>query len=328
MSLDDLVRSRATGQQALRVAILVPPRMAGARPDQDDTFVQASEVAACLTDLGHRPIEAQYDGAATEDTLRALAPDVVVNLVEEVPEGPDQLHCVTALLDRLRLRYTGARTATLETLGRKLEMKRVLRDAGLPTAPLLEHAPEDARFIVKSALEHASLGLDDDSVVEGAVLARRLIAQKHATYGGPWFAETYVEGREFDVGMLEVDGRVVVFPPAEILFTGHANGRPRIFSYASKWDEGSDSFEATPRVFPPREAELFSRLEELALASWRAFGITGCAHVDFRVDEHGEPFVLEVNCNPCLTSDAGYCLAAAEIGISQADIVAAMLAAA
>ena len=308
--------------------MLVPPRAADARPDQDDTFVQASEISACLTRLGHRPVEAEYadHGERTESTLRALAPDIVLNLVEEVPEGPDQLHRVTELLDRLGYRYTGARSYGLETTGKKLTMKRMLRAAGLPTAQLIDDAPANSRFIVKSALEHASLGLDDFSVVDGADAARALMADKQKTFGGPWFAETYIEGREFDVAMLEIGGRVRTLPPAEILFTGHANGRPKIFNYASKWDEGSDSFEATPRIFPARETPLFDELERIALAAWHLFGLNGCAHVDFRVDAAGNPFVLEVNANPCLTSDAGYTLAAAEVGLTQDDIVAALLA--
>jgi D-alanine-D-alanine ligase len=308
----------------------VPPRAEGMRPDQDDTFVQASEVSACLARLGHVAVEAEYadHGGETERTLREINPDIVVNLVEEVPEGPDQLHRVTQLLDRLGYRYTGARTRALESTGKKLEMKRMLREAGLPTAQLVDDAPADAKFIVKSALEHASLGLDDHSVVQGADAARKLMAEKHATCGGPWFAEMYVEGREFDVGMIEINGKVRALPPAEILFTGHEDGRPRIFNYASKWDEGSDSFESTPRVFPVRETPLFDELERIALATWALFGINGCAHVDFRVDAQGRPFVLEVNANPCLTSDAGYTLAAAEAGLTQTDIVAAMLASA
>lgn len=310
--------------------MLVPPRVPGGRPDQDDTFVQASEVSACLARLGHRTAEVEYadHGAMTAANLRAAAPDIVLNLVEEVPEGPDQLHLVTELLDRLGYRHTGARSRALELTGRKLTMKRLLREAGLPTAQLVDDAPPDATFIVKSALEHASLGLDDHSVVRGADAARALMAEKHRIFGGPWFAETYIEGREFDVGMLEIGGTVRTLPPAEILFTGHENGRPRIFSYASKWDEGSDSFEATPRIFPARETPLFDELERLALAAWHLFGITGCAHVDFRVDAEGRPFVLEVNANPCLTSDAGYCQAAEQAGLTQTDIVAAMLAAA
>jgi D-alanine-D-alanine ligase len=314
----------------VRVAVLVPPRQPDQRPDQDDTFVQAEELSACLRKLGHEPVRTEYmdHGACTEAMLRAIAPDVVLNLVEEVPEGLAHLHLVTSLLDRMGLRYTGARTRPLAALGDKRAMKAAIIAAGLPTAATVDTAPADARFIVKSATEHASLGLDGASVVTGAAAARRLMEHKAGEFGGDWFAEAYVEGREFDVSMLEVDGGARTLPIAEIRFVAHDDGRPRIFNYASKWSEGSDEFESTPRVFPARETPLFDELERIALAAWAAFGITGCAHVDFRVDAAGRPFVLEVNANPCLTSDAGYCLSAAEVGITQADIVAALLAAA
>ncbi len=314
----------------MRVAVLVPPRQPDQRPDQDDTFVQAEELSACLRALGHEPVHAEYvdHGAGTEAALRAIAPDVVLNLVEEVPEGLAYIYLVTELLERMGLRYTGARTRPLAALGDKRAMKAAIVAAGLPAPPTLETAPPDARFIIKSATEHASLGLDQMSVVRGADAARRLMDRKAKELGGEWFAETYIEGREFDVSMLEVEGGVRALPVAEIRFVGHDDGRPRIFNYASKWNEGSDEFESTPRLFPAREQPLFDLLDRIALSAWAAFGITGCAHVDFRVDERGRPFVLEVNANPCLTSDAGYCLSAAEAGLTQTDIVAAMLAAA
>lgn len=319
------------GEKPMRVALLLPPRAAGERPDQEDTFVQAAEVAACLRQLGHDPVEVEYadHGERTLAGLRDAAPDVVVNLVEEVPEGLDHLHLVTDLLERTGMRFTGARSPALADLGDKRAMKDRLRARGLPVAPGLDEAPAGTRFIVKSAREHASLGLDDHSVVSGAEAARALMAEKAAEFGGDWFAEAYVDGREFDLSMVEQPGSAtpLVFPPAEIVFTDHAE-RPRIYSYASKWEEGSDAFEATPRVFPPREEPLFTELERLAVAAWHEFGLTGCCHVEFRVDADGRPYILEVNANPCLTREAGYISSAEQAGLTQADIVAAMLAAA
>ena len=39
------------------------------------------------------------------------------------------------------------------------------------------------------------------------------------------------------------------------------------------------------------------------------FKLRGWARVDFRVDAAGEPWILEVNANPCISPDAGFAAA-------------------
>jgi hypothetical protein len=99
----------------VKVAILVPPEDPEAPADEADTFVQAREIHQCITMLGNDPLTVVFgpDRAATADALRRHRPDVVVNLVEDLPEGPDQVFCVTECLDRLGLPYTGAGTRAL-----------------------------------------------------------------------------------------------------------------------------------------------------------------------------------------------------------------------
>jgi D-alanine-D-alanine ligase len=177
-------------------------------------------------------------------------------------------------------------------------------------------------------MEHASLGLDGTSVVKGATAAQALMDSKRAEFGGEWFAETYIDGREFDLGIVQSPKGPVVFPPAEIVFTDHEAGKPRLYNFASKWAEGTDEYESALRIFPPREDPLFSELERIALQCWHLFGLTGFSHIEFRVDAAGRPFVLEVNANPCLTREAGFIMSAEAGGWSQTDIVAALLDAA
>jgi D-alanine-D-alanine ligase len=211
-------------------------------------------------------------------------------------------------------------------LGNKRPMKRVLAAAGLPVAADL-CGEAGGVWIVKSATEHASFGLGPENVVMGATAARAMIARRQDEFGGDWFAEAYVEGREFNLGLLQRNGAPVVLPVAEIVFAYHAGG-PRVVGYDAKWIEGSRGYETTQRVYPPPEPALFTELIRLARAAWHLFTLDGCARVDFRVDEAGRPVILEVNANPCLTQDAGFCAAAAEAGMSQTDIVRALLDAA
>lgn len=312
----------------LRVAILVPPEDPDAPADRADTFVQAAEITECLKALGNTSLT-MFFGDDREETAKYLIEaqlDLVVNLVEDVPEGPDQLHLATALLDRLQLPYTGALTATLAALGDKRQMRRQLRSAGLPLAPALEDGNDDTRFIVKSAIEHASIGIDAQSIVTGQRAAEQLIAARKIQFGGSWFAEAYIDGREFNVGILETPSGPLPLPVAEILFLNHAD-RPKIVGYDEKWADGSAAYAETPRTFAFDAADLPLRLNltQLALDAWRIFELKGYARVDFRVDDRGNPYILEVNANPCLAADAGFCAAALEAGMTQTDIVAHLI---
>jgi len=98
---------------------------------------------------------------------------------------------------------------------------------------------------------------------------------------------------------------------------------PRIADYAAKWDENSLGYRHTPvRLgIPPADAELVRGMTETARACWRLFGLRGYARMDFRCDEAGRPYVLEINPNPCLEPEAGFAAAAAHAGLSYVDLV-------
>lgn len=312
-----------------RVAILVPPEDPAAPADQADTFLQAHEVAACLAELGDAPATLAFgpDREATAAALARFDPAVVVNLVEDLPEGSGQLQLVPAFLDQLGRRYTGAPARALAALADKRAVKAALHRAGLPT-PAAAAGP-DGRRIVKSAIEHASIGLDATSVVVGDDAAAALIAERGARFGGAWFAEAFVEGREFNVGLIETPAGPRVLPIAEIRFLAAGDG-PHIVGYAEKWATGSAAYAETPRVFPeaPADRPLLAELARLALAAWDLFGLAGYGRLDFRVDGANRPFIVDVNANPCLARDAGFCAAAGRAGLRQTDIVAYLIEAA
>jgi D-alanine-D-alanine ligase len=180
---------------------------------------------------------------------------------------------------------------------------------------------------VKSATEDASLGLDDDSVVTGREASVARASRCASEFGGRWFAEAYIEGREFNVSLLEENGGPRVLPIPELRFLHWPAEKPRIVGYASKWDDASTESENTVRAFGLMSGEpaLARRLSELAVAAWTLFGLRGYARVDFRVDQAGNPLILELNPNPCIEPHAGFVAAAAEAGMSYDQVVEQIL---
>jgi D-alanine-D-alanine ligase len=302
----------------------VPP---DAPPDEQDVLVEVATVAEGLRALGFETVAVPLtlDLAAARRRLKALKPAVTFNLVESIEGQGRFVHLATALLDSLGTPYTGAgTTATFLAAGKPLA-KRTMRAAGIPTAPWVEAVagslpkPDfDGPYIVKSVWEHASIGLDSSSIVSAPCEVPAVAAAKAAAYGGEWFAEQFIAGREFNLGLVGGADGPQVLPVAEMTFVDYPEGAPRIVDYAAKWDASSFAFHHTVRDFdlPETDAPLLARLGWIAKACWSAFGLTGYARVDFRVDAAGRPWVLEVNTNPCISPDGGFFAAAARAGLA------------
>ncbi len=301
------------------------------RPDEIDTLFAAEAVAAALHERGY---EAEVVGLSPDlgglDVLPSRRPLVVFNLVDAVNGDGRLAPMVPARLDALGLRYTGARTsAWLDTLS-KVGTKLKLAHADLPTPSWSADGAgldPNAHVIVKPVWEHGSLGIDATSVMRGAA-ARQALAERTARWQTEHFAETFIEGREFNVSLLEGPDGVQVLPIAEILFEGFTGSAAQIVGYDAKWSPESVAYIGTPRRFGLEQAEpaLAGMLADHARACWALFGISGYARVDFRVDPTGAPFILEINMNPCLTPDAGFAAAALEAGLAFPDLIASIAA--
>jgi len=309
----------------LKVAVLHQAVSEGASAADLDVLVQSEAVAAALRGRGHDVVvlPVSLDLAALRASLVAVAPDVAFNLVEALG-GTDRLMVLAPLLlEAMAIPYTGASPCTLFAVNDKIAAKRAMRAAGIPTPPWWTHhgfkgGDIPPRAIVKAVNEHASIGLSDDSVIvyETPEQLHAVIHAAERRTGHAHFAEAYVEGREFNLSVL-LGERPMVLPPAEIEFAAFQPGKPRIVGHAAKWDEHSFEYHHTPRsfTFPPSDAALLDRLRHLALRACEVFGVQGYARVDFRVDAAGEPWILEVNANPCLAPDAGFAAALARADI-------------
>ncbi len=348
----------------MQVAILHHAVSADDDEDQRDVLDQVRSVAEALDTLGHEAVSlaCTLDLAALRDRLLEHRPDVVFNLVESLGGSDWLIAVVPGLLDVLGLPYTGSATEAIFLTTQKLLAKQRLRAAGLPTPDWISrtrHAPRDARphaereeygqgpWILKTVWEHSSFGIEVGSLVADAGVAagadvgrtgvspggqagadwQALLAQREREVGRPYFAERYIEGREFNLSLLADAGVPQVLPPAEIDFSRLPADKPRIVGYRAKWKTDSPEFHATPRCFDFASADrpLVDRLAELARSAWQCFGLRGYARVDFRVDRQGRPWILEINVNPCLSPDAGFAAALDRAGIPFSQAIARIL---
>jgi len=131
--------------------------------------------------------------------------------------------------------------------------------------------------------------------------------------------QEYVPGREFNVGFV---GKRML-PIAEIRFDSLPDGTWPIVSYAAKWIPGSPEDEGTVPVCPAElESELAQRIGHVARKAWEHLSEgAGYGRVDLRLTEEGQPYVLEVNPSPDLSSNAGLARMGRAFGWSYDDLV-------
>ncbi|MGA1712288.1 MAG: GNAT family N-acetyltransferase [bacterium] len=314
--------------KALRIVLAYGEVGQNPSPDQQDTLNQVDSIQSVLRSAGHEVhlLALTLNLGLVDSFLRRINPDLVFNLVESINGLATFVPTVTAFFEDFGLPHTGCSSSALRLSGNKLTSRKVLQNACVPQAPIFGDTPLATKstplWIVKSVDEHASFGIDQTSVVESSKVAQK-ISSMSASLGGNWFAEQYLPGREFNVSILETLEGPKVLPVAEIEFEGFVGNEIRLVDYAAKWNTESEAFLRTPRRFPKKcfNPQLFEQLEELSLRCWNLFSLNGAARVDFRLDEGGQPRVLEVNANPCLSPDAGFSASADQAGISYPELI-------
>jgi D-alanine-D-alanine ligase len=312
----------------------------------EDDDPSRSPVVAALSRLGHdvTPIACTLDLEAVRRQLEQANPEVVFNRVESLGGSDAMAVAVAVLLDAMRIPYTGCHTESLVAAANKISVKEQLIRAGLPTPEWIADdcalttaasrgvlAPEcqatskvngsTTKFILKSIYEHASFAMDDASIIGPAATGEiaELVQRRTIMTGKPFFAERFIDGREFNLSLLGDPPEVL--PPAEIDFSAFPAAKPRIVGFGAKWTEESFEFQNTPRkfAFSPTDDPLVRRLTELAIECWQLFGLRGYARVDFRIDEACQPWILEVNTNPCIAPSSGFAAAVAQADLTYDD---------
>jgi len=302
-------------------------------PDDKDVLDQAKLVSQSLFRLGHQADILEIGEDIYRDLQKIMEgePDLVFNLVESVFDRNELLYIVPALLKAGHIPFTGASVEALFLTTHKTLAKKQMKQSGIPTPGWFDITEsylfgKDKKYILKPTREDGSVNLEEDAVFKGndPQIQEKFSGLNQADY----FIEEYIDGREFNISLLAVNGVPEVLPAAEIIFLDYPPGKERVIGYKAKWDQDSFEYRHTVRKFhnEKKVGELILKMNNIALQCWTLFGLKGYARVDFRVDRDENPYVLEINANPCISPDSGYMAAAREAGYAPENIIDKLLA--
>ena len=323
------------------------PKPEGVPPDafaDFDHIETIDSLRAALETDGHQTIFIQAD-ANLPYALKETKPDICFNIAEGL--GGDAREAqVPALLEMLRIPYTGSRVLTNGISLDKTLTKRIWRDRRLPVAPFQEFSAENESLrpelkfplFVKPAREGTGMGVDTKAIVNNEKEMRERVSYIVNTYQQPALVETFLPGREFTVGILgradakrysrhpewyEKDG-FHRLPILELDMSRSAT--PQVYSNESKskevGEEGAPGYVCPAQLDP----ELEKKLKHFALRAHQLLYALDVSRTDIRLDDEGNPRLIEINTLPGLTPDySDLCLQAKAEGIRYEDLILEIL---
>lgn len=288
-----------------------------------DSVQTVENLCKALESRGHR-IKRIGNAKNLLAQIEHLDVDIIFNICEGVA-GRSRESQVPVLLEMFGIPYVGSDGLTMGITLDKIAAKRCFMAEGIPTPRFFTARSSDRLkelnsigfpLMVKPSREGSSKGLSDKSRVTDLESLKRQIDMINQAYRQPALVEEFIRGTEFTVAVIGNE---------------HPQAMPVVqVSIDGMRDLGDDFYTFSRLLTPDRvqylcPADISKNLEqELKDIAVRVYNCVECldfGRVDFRVDEQGNPYVLEINPLPCLAVNDVFFFTAKAVGFTYEEII-------
>jgi len=250
-----------------------------------------------------------------------------VDIVFNIAEGKDTRNResqVPIILETLGIPYVGSDGLTLGITLDKVTTKKILIAEGLPTPKFFEAKTVDYinvdhlnfPLIVKPRYEGSSKGLDEKAKVDNESELKNRISYIISTYRQPALVEEFIRGWEFTVAIVGNENPEV-FAPVQTKIDGKLKAGDLFYTFQHLMEH-----ERIEYIFPALiDESLQKKIMDIALRVYKILDCRDFGRVDFRMDEEGNPYVLEINPLPCLSKEDVFKIIADKAGIGYTQMI-------
>ena len=230
--------------------------------------------------------------------------------------------CIQGMLELAGIPYTGPGVATSAVCMDKILTKRVLANAGLPTAKFEVYRKEeclDLATVSKDLIEKIGLPMVLKSPCQGSSIGVVLVKDEQSVipainevfkYGDHLLAEQFVDGPELTLPIMGNDD-LTVLPIIEI------TSEREFYDYTAKYTSGLCHHIIPATIDKPTENEVI----EIGKKAYKVLDCKCLSRIDFIVDKKDGPMIIEVNTLPGMTDMSLFPDAARYMGIGYDDLV-------
>jgi D-alanine-D-alanine ligase len=289
--------------------------MGGLSREREISLRSGKAILRALTEKGYNPCSIDVGHDVAEILIKEKIECAFIALHGRFGEDGT----IQGMLELMKIPYTGSGVLASALALHKIMAKKLFLCEKIPT-PSFEvvHRQEIGKepirnisltfpVIVKPAREGSTIGVSIIKTEDELVIALK----EAGKYDEEILVEEFMKGKEITVGILED----ISLPIIEIV------PKSGFYDYHSKYTKGETQYIIPARI--PREKYLYA--QETSLKAFRALSCSGCVRVDLVTDEHGHPFVIDVNTMPGMTETSLLPQAASYAGIPFGDLVERIL---
>lgn len=245
------------------------------------------------------------------EKFKQSKPDIVFNIAEGFNNLSRESQ-IPAMLDMLKIPYTGSDALTLGICLDKARTKEILSYYNIPNAnfilvdkikPLSNHSIEFPS-IVKPVSEGSSKGIFNSSLVRNYYELNAEIKRVIDVYNQPAIIEEFLPGKEFTVALIGNEDNTEILPIVEIMYDNFPDDIEHLYSYEAKWildtkDNVFDVFECPAAI----DKNLGKQIKDIVLQTYNVLRCKDWSRIDIRLDKNGIPNVIEINPLPGIMPD-------------------------
>ncbi len=266
--------------------------------------------------------------------------DYVLNLCDEGfnNDARNELH-VPALLEMLKIPYTGSNPQCLAFCYDKSLIRGIAKEMDVPVADAFYIKPEDNVFemniefpvIAKPNFGDSSFGITQKSVAYTIAELNDAIIKTREKFGydKPILVEEFLSGKDLTLGIIgNPPESYTVLPIVEEDYSQLPDDLPKICGYEAKWLQDSPYFYLLRSIPADIDTGTKKMIVELSLKLAERLECRDYTRFDWRLDGNGVPKLLEVNPNPGWCWDGHLAKMSDLKGMSYADMLQTILEAA
>lgn len=292
---------------------LVPPEKPKNIDRYEDPWITEYDVIKQLKSNGHEVIViGLYDDISPLLTaIKEKKPDLVFNLLEEFNGDSQMDYHIVALLEALKIKYSGCNSKGLALARDKALSKKILKYHHIVTPHFFtlpknkkRKLPKNLKYplIVKCLYEEASYGIAQASIVTSEDKLNERVQYIHEKLEQDALVEEFIEGKELYVGVLG-QKQLKTLPIWELKFKNVENPEKEIYSQRAKWNEKYRKRKGIDTGVAKLDKALEDKIIKICKKVYQILNLSGYARIDLRLTADNKIYVLEANPNPNIASD-------------------------